>query len=132
MDMALLQGKLLFLNVMFDEVDFLDSVNTCPELERSAAYFAQNKQYAKAAHAALFSGHIQQCYNEKESAMRSFKDAEKYGKITSDSLTIALAEYWMGKTLYYENKKPCLHSRFQNPSLENVIPNMLILKMAKL
>ena len=32
--------------------------------------------------------------------MRSFKEAEQYGKLAVDSLTVAQAEYWMGKMLY--------------------------------
>lgn len=104
MDMALLQSEIVFRNASFDDVDFLDSINTYPELERAAAYFAQKKQYAKAAHAALYSGRIQQHYNEKETAMRSFKEAEEYGKHTCDSLTIAQAEYWMGKMLLDDNR----------------------------
>lgn len=113
MDMALLQGEILFRNASFDDVDFLDSINTYPELERAAAYFAQKKQYAKAAHAALYSGLVQQYFHEKDAAMRSFKEAEGYGKHTSDSLTIALAEYWMGKTLYYDGRKQEALSSFK-------------------
>ena len=101
MDMALLQGEVLFRDVeLDDDFDFLDSVATSPELERAAAYYAKKKQYAKAAHAALYSGYVQQHYNEKEAAMRSFKEAEQYGKMVDDSLTVALAEYRMGKMLY--------------------------------
>ena len=85
--------------------DFFDdkgNLSTSPELERAAAYYAKKKQYAKAAHAALYSGFVQQHYNEKEAAMRSFKEAELYGKHAVDSLTVAQAEYWMGKLLYSE------------------------------
>ncbi len=105
MDMALLQAEALFgdhgqeISPVMDD-DFFDEhaiLSTSPELERAAAYFAGKKQYAKAAHAALYSGFVQQHYDEKESAMRSFKEAEQYGKLAVDSLTIAQAEYWMGK-----------------------------------
>jgi tetratricopeptide (TPR) repeat protein len=110
MDMALLQAKALFgdrgeaISPIMDD-DFFDdkgNLSTSPELERAAAYYAGKKQYAKAAHAALYSGFVQQHYNEKESAMRSFKEAELYGKHAVDSLTMAQAEYWMGKLLYSE------------------------------
>jgi tetratricopeptide (TPR) repeat protein len=37
--------------------------------------------------------------------MRSFKEAEQYGKLAVDSLTVAQAEYWMGKMLYDEGRK---------------------------
>ena len=113
MDMALLQAEALFgdhgqeISPLMDD-DFFDDhapLSTSPELERTAAYYAGKKQYANAAHAALYSGFVQQHYNEKESAMRSFKEAEQYGKLAVDSLTVAQAEYWMGKMLYYEGRK---------------------------
>ena len=105
MDMALLQAEALFgdrgqeISPVMDD-DFFDehaNLSTSPELERAAAYYAGKKQYAKAAHAALYSGFVQQHYDEKEAAMRSFKEAEQYGKLAVDSLTVAQAEYWMGK-----------------------------------
>ena len=108
MDMALLQAEALFgdhgqeISPVMDD-DFFDehaNLSTSPELERAAAYYAGKKQYAKAAYAALYSGFVQQHYNEKESAMRSFKEAEQYGKLAIDSLTVARAKYWMGKMLY--------------------------------
>ncbi len=92
-------GNVSTLSPIMDD-DFFDEhaiLSTSPELERAAAYFAGKKQYAKAAHAALYSGFVQQHYDEKESAMRSFKEAEQYGKLAVDSLTVAQAEYWMGK-----------------------------------
>ena len=107
MDMALLQAEALFgdhgqeISPVMDD-DFFDehaNLSTSPELERAADYYARKKQYAKAAHAALYSGFVQQHYNEKEAAMRSFKEAEQYGKLATDSLTVAQAEYWMGKML---------------------------------
>ena len=107
MDMALLQAEALFgdhgqeISPLMDD-DFFDDhapLSTSPELERAAAYYAGKKQHAKAAHAALYSGFVQQHYDEKEIAMRSFKEAEQYGKQAVDSLTVAHAEYWMGKML---------------------------------
>ena len=79
MDMALLQAEALFgdhgqeISPVMDD-DFFDehaTLSTSPELERAAAYYARKKQYAKAAHAALYSGFVQQHYDEKEAAMRS-------------------------------------------------------------
>jgi len=110
MDMALLQAEALFGDheqdispVMDDDFfDDRDNISTSPELERAAAYYAKKKQYGKAAHAALYSGFVQQHYDEKETAMLSFKDAEQYAKLVGDSLTVAQAEYRMGKMLYYE------------------------------
>ena len=113
MDMALLQAEALFgdhgqeISPVMDD-DFFDehtNLSTSPELERAAAYYAGKKQYVKAAHAALYSGFVQQHYNEKEAAMRSFKEAEQYGKLATDSLTVAQAEYWMGKMLYNEGRE---------------------------
>ena len=110
MDMALLQAEALFgdrgqeISPVMDD-DFFDdhaTLSSSPELERAAAYYARKKQYAKAAHAALYSGFMQQHYNEKEAAMHSFKEAEQYGKFAVDSLTVAQTEYWMGKMLYNE------------------------------
>jgi DNA-binding CsgD family transcriptional regulator/tetratricopeptide (TPR) repeat protein len=112
MDMALLQAEALFgcrdvsrnvstISPIMDD-DFFDDhdqISTSPELERASAYYARKKQYGKAAHAALYSGFVQQHYNEKESAMRSFKEAEQYGMLATDSLTVAQAEYWVGKNL---------------------------------
>ena len=127
MDMALLQAEALFgcrdgactvsndtlgvdactISPIMDD-DFFDEhayISTSPELERAAAYYAKKKQYAKAAHAALYSGFVQQHYDEKEAAMRSFKEAEQYGGLEGDSLTVARAEYWMGGMLYDEGRE---------------------------
>lgn len=104
MDIALLQGEALFRDAPLDDDLFEDTayrVPTTPELERAADYYAQKKRYDRAAHAALYSGYVQQHYNEKENAMRSFKAAEQYGLLANDSLTVARAEYRMGKMLYY-------------------------------
>ena len=108
MDMALLQGEALFRDAPLDDDSFEDTayrIATSPELEHAADHYAKKKQYAKAAHAALYSGYVQQHYNEKEAAMHSFKDAEQYGLLSNDSLTVARAEYRMGKMLYYEGRK---------------------------
>jgi hypothetical protein len=122
MDMALLQAEALFgcrdgvhtvstntISPIMDD-DFFDdhaTISTSPELERAAAYYAKKKKYGRAAKAALYSGFVEQHYNEKEAAMRSFKEAEQYGKLAVDSLTVAQAEYWMGKMLYddYKNEE---------------------------
>ena len=107
MDMALLQAEALFgdrgqeISPVMDD-DFFDehaNLSTSPELERAAVYYTGKKQYPKAAHAALYSGFVQQHYDDKEAAMRSFKEAEQYSKQAVDSLTVAQAEYWMGKML---------------------------------
>ncbi len=108
MDMALLQAEALFgdrgsdIPPLMDD-DFFDdkpTLSTSPELERAAAYYAKKMKYDKAAHAALYSGFVQQHYNDKTAAMQSFKDAEHYGGRAQDSLAVAQAEYWMGKMLF--------------------------------
>ena len=108
MDMALLQGEVLFRDAeLDDDCDFLDSVATSPELEHAADYYAKKKQYDKASHAALYSGYIQQHYNEKEAAMQSFKVAEHFGGLAADSFTLARAQYKIGRLLfddYMENE----------------------------
>lgn len=105
MDMALLQGKALFgdrgqeIPPLMDDEFFDDKpfLTTSPELERAADYYARKKEYAEAAHAALYSGFVQQHYGEKQAAVHSFKDAERYGGMAKDSLAVAQAQYWMGK-----------------------------------
>ena len=132
MDMALLQAEALFgcrdvsrnvsknndtlgdvsgnvstISPIMDD-DFFDdrgNLSTSPELERAAAYYARKEDFAKAAHAALYSGFVQQHYDEKQAAMRSFKEAERYGMMAGDSLTVARAEYKMGKMLFDEYMK---------------------------
>ena len=108
MDIALLQAEALFgdrddreISPLLDDEFFDDKpfLSTSPELERAADYYARKKKYDKAAHAALYSGFVQQHYGEKTHAMQSFKDAERYGERVKDSLTVARAEYKMGKML---------------------------------
>ena len=111
MDIALLQAEALFgdrddreISPLMDDEFFDDKpfLSTSPELERAADYYARKKKYDKAAHAALYSGFVQQHYGEKTHAMQSFKDAERYGEMVKDSLTVARAEYKIGKMLYYD------------------------------
>ena len=108
MDMALLQAEALFgdrgneISPVMDD-DFFDDkpfLTTSPELERAATYYAGKKQYNKAAQAALYSGFVQQHYSDNTAAMQSFKDAERYGTIAKDSLTVAQADYRMGRMLF--------------------------------
>ena len=109
MDIAMLQAEALFgdrddreISPLMDDEFFDDKpfLSTSPELERAADYYARKKKYDKAAHAALYSGFVQQHYGEKTHAMQSFKDAERYGEMVKDSLTVARAECLMGKLLY--------------------------------
>ena len=77
----------------------VDTVLFIPGLSEAPAYFAKKRQYDKAALAALLNGYSEKDFN-KEAAMLSFKEAEHYGELAKDSLTIARAEYWMGKLLF--------------------------------
>lgn len=82
----------------------VDTVLFIPGLSEAPAYFAKKRQYDKAALAALLNGYSEKDFN-KEAAMLSFKEAEHYGELAQDSLTVARAEYWMGKFLYEEGRK---------------------------
>lgn len=103
MDMALLQGEVLFGEVGIEDEDIeavLKEVSPVSELEHAAAYFAGRKEYAKATRAALYSGFVQQYYHEKNSAMQSYKEAEQYGTLAEDDFVVAKARCRMGKMLY--------------------------------
>lgn len=78
-----------------------DTALFIPGLAEASQYYAGKKQYGKAALAALYNGYTERDF-DKEAAMVSFKDAERYGELAHDSLTVARAEYWMGKLLYDE------------------------------
>ena len=78
-----------------------DTVLFIPGLAEASGYYAGKKQYAKAALAALYNGYTEKDF-DNEAAMVSFKEAERYGELAHDSLTMARAEYWMGKMLYDE------------------------------
>ena len=81
-----------------------DTALFIPNLAEAASYFADKKQYEKAALAALYNGYAEKDY-DKAAAMESFKEAERYSEIVVDSLTMARAEYWIGKLLYDEGRK---------------------------
>ena len=76
-----------------------DTALFIPGLAEASAYFADKKQYGKAALAALYNGYAEKDYDKTE-AMASFKEAEHYGEMAHDSLTTARAQYQMGSMLY--------------------------------
>ena len=78
-----------------------DTALFVPGLAEASQYYAGKRQYGKAALAALYNGYTERDF-DKEAAMVSFKEAERYGELAHDSLTMARAEYWMGKLLYDE------------------------------
>ena len=82
----------------------VDTVLFIPGLSEAPDYFAEKRQYEKAALAALLNGYTEKDF-DKEAAMLSFKEAEQYGELAQDSLTVARAEYWMGRFLHNEGRK---------------------------
>lgn len=102
MEAALEQAKAVYgdgnLEIEVDTVLFI------PGLSEAPAYFAGKRQYGKAALAALLNGYTEKDF-DKEAAMLSFKEAEHYGELAQDSLTMARAEYWMGRMLFYDYMK---------------------------
>ena len=80
-----------------------DTALFIPGLAEASQYYAGKRQYGKAALAALYNGYTERDF-DKESAMVSFKEAERYGELAGDSLTMARAEYWMGRFLFEENR----------------------------
>ena len=95
METALLQADSVYREGENDTALFI------PDLAKASSYFAEKKQYDKAALSALYNGYAEKDY-DKDEAMSSFKEAEHYGKIAHDSLTVARAQFQMGRLLYYE------------------------------
>ena len=60
-----------------------DTVLFIPGLSDASAYYARKKQFGKAALAALYNGYAEKDY-DKEMAMNSFKDAERYGGLDEE------------------------------------------------
>lgn len=89
-----------------------DTALFIPGLAEASDYYARKKQYAKAALAALYNGYTEKDF-DKEAAMVSFKEAEHFGELAGDSLTMARAEYWMGKFLYNEGGEEYALSSFK-------------------
>ena len=76
-----------------------DTALFIPGLAEASQYYAGKRQYGKAALAALYNGYTERDF-DKEAAMVSFKEAERYGELAGDSLTTARAEYQIGKMLF--------------------------------
>ena len=76
-----------------------DTALFIPALAEASQYYAGKRQYGKAALAALYNGYTERDF-DKEAAMVSFKEAERYGELAHDSLTMARAEYQIGKMLF--------------------------------
>ena len=94
MDAALEQAQLVYGEGENDTLLFI------PELDKAASFYAQKKDYGKAALAALYHGYAEMDY-DKTTAMEAFKTAEQFGVLVHDSFTMARAQYQMGRLLYY-------------------------------
>ena len=81
-----------------------DTALFIPDLAEASTYFAERKQYGKAALAALYYGYSEKDY-DKVVAMESFKEAAHYSELVHDSLTTARAAYQIGKLFYYDGMK---------------------------
>lgn len=80
-----------------------DTLLFIPELDKTASYFVRKNDYGKAALAALYYGYSEMNY-DRTVAMNAFMDAEHYGDLVHDSLTVARAQYQIGRMLYYDGK----------------------------
>lgn len=107
MEMALLQGKALYDGSLCpdNKRSIPATVIPLPELDYAADYYSEKGKIGKAALAALYCGHSNLDAGDKVGAMQSFKKAEQYGNKTGDSLTMARAQYWMGKIMYDDGNK---------------------------
>ena len=100
---------------VYGEGSLLMEVDTAlfiPGLSDASLYYARKKQFSKAALAALYNGYSEKDYN-KDLATNSFKEAERYGEMAHDSLTMARAEYWMGKFLHEAGRIEAALSAFE-------------------
>lgn len=102
-----------------------DTVLFIPGLSEASTYYARKKQFDKAALAALYNGYAEKDY-DKEVAMNSFKEAERYGEIVHDSLTVARAEYQIGRLLFddYRNEDALLVLNMSEGHLGNSISEL--------
>lgn len=62
-------------------------------------YFLHAKDYRNAAPAALYSGRVRQAKKEYEAAMNCYQEADRYGRLTGDSVSAAFAQYYIGDLL---------------------------------
>lgn len=76
-----------------------DTLLFIPELDKASAYYARKEDFGKAALAALYYGYSEMDY-DKTVAMNAFMEADRYGGMVNDSLTMAKALYQTGKMLY--------------------------------
>lgn len=91
------QAQLIYGNEENDTLLFIQ------ELDKTSSYFVRKNDYGKAALSALYYGYSEMNY-DKPTAMNAFKGAEHYGDVIHDSLTVARAQYQMGKLLFYDGR----------------------------
>lgn len=80
-----------------------DTMQISLELLKASNFFKSKNQLAKVALAYLYLGYAQKASNDKDLAMKSFKDAEYYGKLYGDSLTTARAQFNIARFLFEDN-----------------------------
>lgn len=104
MNNILLKAEAIYLHPNGELYEYAenDFLNILPETVYAAESFAKKKDYEKAAQAFIYVGYIWGETGNKESAMTAFKNAEKYGMLSGDSITTARAQYNIAKLLYYE------------------------------
>ena len=107
MTLALLQGKALFEGSLCqDHIHPASYIAVpLPDLDDAPDYFAARKDHGKAALTALYKGCSLLEGEDKAAAVQAFKKAEQYGWAANDTLTVARAQYWIGKTLYDDGIK---------------------------
>ena len=110
MNNILLKAEAIYLHPNGELYEYAenDFLNILPETVYAAESFAIKKDYEKAAQAFIYVGYIWGETGNKESAMTAFKNAEKYGMLSGDSITTARAEpeHHPKTTYYIDNQFP--------------------------
>ena len=81
-----------------------DTIQITLKIIQAAHVFEAKNDFAKAAKAFLFYGYAQKEANDKVSAMKAFKDAEHYGKLSGDSLTTARAQFNIARFMFVDHE----------------------------
>lgn len=104
-DEVLQEAERLYQHPQGDRANYpgADTVQISQELTNAADFFVKREDFGKAAVAALYCGYAQKENDDNIFAMKSFKDAERYGTISGDSLTTARAQYNIARMLCNEN-----------------------------
>lgn len=108
-----------------------DTVLFIPELDKAPTYYARKKDFGKAALAALYLGYAEKDH-DRSTATTAFKDAEQYGELVKDSLTVARAQYQMGRMLFYDGmgkEALCLLEKANNNFEKNYAEKALVLNI---